>query len=118
MLTPRFQNPAEGYVETLDWQRLLVQHPASTFQFQMEGDSMSPLVRPGAVLIVDRALPTLVGRLTVVEYENEFLLRRLEMRDGHIVLVAENPASATLPQEQVTFWGMVVWILHNPWKHP
>lgn len=118
MLTPRFRSPTEGYEENLDWRRLLVQHPASTFPFTMVGDAMSPTVRSGAIVIVDRALPPLIGRLTVVEHEGVFLLRRLEVRDGQVVLVAEHPAEAPIAQEAVTFWGMVVWILYNPWQHP
>jgi DNA polymerase V len=117
-LTPRFALPTRGYEQRLDWQRLLIQHQAATYPFEMTGEDMAPLVRPGAIVLVDRALPVLVGRLLVIEYEREFLLRRLRVVGGQQVLVAENPAVAPIAREEVTFWGMVLWVLHNHWQYP
>jgi DNA polymerase V len=49
-----FPSPAEDYVEgRIDLNRDLIRHPLATFYIRVSGDSMMPLIHPGA-LLVDR----------------------------------------------------------------
>ena len=52
-----FPSPAEDYVDRpLDFNELLIEHPAATFAIRIEGDSMTGAgIFPGDIAVVDRA---------------------------------------------------------------
>ena len=82
-----FPKASEGYEDhPIDLQDLLVQWPAATFFFRVQGDALrSEGVPGGAVLVVDRSLRPRPGHLAVVEQEGAFLVRRLQAQDTAIV---------------------------------
>lgn len=67
-----FPSPAEGSEEQrLDVQEFLVQHPAATFFYKVDGDELKDEhIRGGSFLVVDRSLINrkTQGRLVVVEH--------------------------------------------------
>jgi DNA polymerase V len=52
-----FPSPAEDYVDRpLDFNELLIEHPAATFAIRIEGESMTGAgIFPGDIAVVDRA---------------------------------------------------------------
>jgi DNA polymerase V len=70
-----FPKASEGYEEPpIDLQELLVTRPAATFFFRVSGDALRDEGLPaGAVLVVDRAVRPLSGRLAVVEQDGTFV---------------------------------------------
>ena len=59
------------------------------------GDSMSPTLPEGALLVVDRSQQEIVanGSIMVVGVENDLLVKRIRRRlDGMIELISDNPA--------------------------
>ncbi len=73
-----FPSAAEGYEdEALDLHRWLVRNPAATFFYRVRGDELrAEHVRDGAVLVVDRSMIPIRGRLVVAEQHGEFVVAR------------------------------------------
>jgi DNA polymerase V len=62
-----FSSPAEDYVDRpLDFNELLIEHPAATFAIRIEGESMTGAgIFPGDMPVVDRAREPVNGRIVV-----------------------------------------------------
>lgn len=62
-----FPSPAQDYIrESIDLNRTLIKHPASTFYAKVVGDSMSGEgITEGDILIIDRSIEAEHGDLAV-----------------------------------------------------
>lgn len=86
------------------------------------GDSMSPTLPEGALLVVDRSQQEIVanGSIMVVGVENDLLVKRIRRRlDGMIELISDNPAypPETIGRdtiEQLRVVGRVVYFCRTP----
>src|ERR1700759_5807637 len=60
-----FPSPAEDYVDkALDFNELLIEHPAATFAIRIEGDSMTGAgIFPGDIAVVDLARTPVHGNV-------------------------------------------------------
>lgn len=114
-----FPSPAANYLEEpLDLNRLLVSHPAATFFMEAEGTAMErDGIRSGDILVVDRSLAPAEGKIVVAHVEGELLMRRLERREGRVVLAAADP---TLPLydcerlgDALRMFGVVTAVIHR-----
>jgi DNA polymerase V len=65
-----FPSPADDYVEkTLDLNELLVKKPAATFFARAQGESMLGAgIHPNDILVVDRSIEPVPGKIVIVEY--------------------------------------------------
>lgn len=112
-----FPSPAGDYMEgKLDLNRHLIRHPAATFFVRVTGDSMIGAgIHSGDLLIVDRAIEPADGRVVVVALDGELTVKRLSMRDGHVMLLPENERYAPItitPEHQFEIWGVVTNVIH------
>ena len=113
-----FPSPADNYREqALRLDDYLIRHPAATFLIRAEDDAM---IRVGIftqdLLIVDRALPALPGKVVIAVLNWEFLLRRLATRDGKLFLAPANPQYPVIAlRESMDFqiWGVVQYVIHQ-----
>ncbi len=107
-----FPSPAEDYLDTpLDFNELLVAHPAATFAVRVTGDSMvGDGIFPGDIAVVDRALTPKDGQRILAVLDGSFTLKRYRDRGGRRWLEAANPAYPDTPlSESSAFevWGVV-----------
>ena len=114
-----FPNPADNDVEQeLDLNEYLVKHPAATFFVRVEGDSMiNAGIFSGDLLIVDRSLTAIHGKIIVAVVDNEFTVKRLLIQENGIVLAPENPAYSPIKikaDAQFQVWGVVTYVIHKP----
>ncbi len=108
-----FPSPAEDYIEgRLDLNRHLIKHPVATFYVRVAGDSMIDAgIYPGAILVVDRAVPADDGDIVIARVNDELCVKRLRIRAGRAWLMPENkdyePIEVT---EEMDFevWGRVM----------
>ena len=113
-----FPSPAEDYVEgRIDLNRDLIKHPLSTFYVRVDGDSMAPLIQPGALLLVDRMVEAREGDVVIARVGGELCVKRLHVEEGgQIWLLSENdfygPIAIT---EEVDFevWGRVMYSIQQ-----
>lgn len=107
-----FPSPAEDYLDKpLDFNELLVAHPAATFAVRVTGDSMTGAgIFNGDIAVVDRALTAKDGSLILAILDGAFTLKRYRDRQGRRWLESANPAYPDIPlTEDSAFevWGVV-----------
>ena len=113
-----FPSPAEDHVEgRLDLNEHLIRHPAATFFVRASGDSMLGAgIHPGDLLVVDRSLEPAHGKVVIAVVDNELTVKRLEVRDGRVRLLAENdryPPIACAEGADLQIWGVVTSVVHS-----
>jgi DNA polymerase V len=114
-----FPSPAQDYVtESIDLNRELIQHPASTFYAKVVGDSMSDEgITEDDILVIDRALNPEHGDLAVCCLDGEFTLKRLRFLPGNrLILMPSNrkykPIEIT-PEMDFSVWGIVLYTIKS-----
>jgi DNA polymerase V len=113
-----FPSPAEDYVEgRIDLNRDLIKHPLSTFYIRVAGDSMMPLIYPGALLLVDRMVETKDDDVVVARINDELCVKKIRIEDtGAIWLRAENERYLPIQiTEEMDFevWGRVMYSIQK-----
>lgn len=113
-----FPSPADDYVENhLDLNELVIKHPAATFYVRVEGDSMRGAgIHSGDLLVVDRALPPVHGKIVVAVVNGEFTVKRIRIDSRGVWLVAENdkyPPLLVSAESEFQVWGVVTYVIHR-----
>jgi DNA polymerase V len=113
-----FPSPADDYVEkTLDLNELLVQKPAATFFVRAEGESMLGAgIHPNDILIVDRSIEPVPGKIVICALNGELTVKRLEHDGKQWQLKAENPAYSDIAiyeELDMVIWGVVTNVIHS-----
>ena len=113
-----FPSPADDYIEkTLDLNDLLIQKPAATFFVRAEGESMLGAgIHPNDILVVDRSLEPVVGKIVICALNGELTVKRLKSIGKEIVLGAENPAYPDIIVQEyieLVVWGVVTNVIHS-----
>ncbi len=112
-----FPSPADDYIEkTLDLNDLLIQKPAATFFVRAEGESMLGAgIHPNDILIVDRSIDPVVGKIVICALNGELTVKRLNSIGDEIILGAENPAYPDIivhKDIELVIWGVVTNVIH------
>ena len=113
-----FPSPAQDYIsESLDLNREIVRHPASTFYGKVSGDSMiDEGIEPGDLLVIDRSLEPVDGDLAVCCLDGEFTLKRIRLRPDVVWLIPSNEAFDPIlvtPDHRFEIWGVVTHTIKN-----
>lgn len=104
---------------SIDLNRVLQPHPASTFFARVAGTAMRDAdLDVGDLLVVDKSLEPRSGRVAVCIVDDEFVVRSLEMRKDGITLHAANtdyPPLHLSPDEmqarRFEVWGVVTYVI-------
>jgi DNA polymerase V len=112
-----FPSPADDYVErSLDLNELLVQKPAATFFARAQGESMLGAgIHPNDILVVDRSLEPVPGRVVICALNGELVVKRLKRQNDQWVLASENsayPDIAIHDELDMVVWGVVTHVIH------
>ena len=107
-----FPSPADDYLDhPLDFNELLIAHPAATFAVRVTGISMDGIgIFPGDIAVVDRALTAVDGSIILGILDGEFTIKRYRRKGAAAWLEAANPAfGPTMLDEHRQFevWGVV-----------
>ena len=107
-----FPSPADDYLDhPLDFNELLIAHPAATFAVRVAGDSMKGAgIFPGDIAVVDRSLTAADGSLILGILDGDFTLKRYRCRSGRTWLEPDNPAYQPIlitEHTQFEVWGVV-----------
>ena len=109
-----FPSPADDYLEgEIDLGRYLIERPAATFLMRVAGDSMSGAgILDGDLVVVDRSVEARPSHVVVAVVAGQMTLKRLRrLRDGRLLLKAENPAYPSVVVGEghpAEVWGVVV----------
>lgn len=111
-----FPSPADDHLDTdIDLHAHVVKRPAATFFVRAEGDSMQgDGIHDGDLLVVDRSLDPLPGRVLIVALNGELTVKRLEHIGQRPYLTASNPRYRPIPLlgQEAEVWGVVTHVVH------
>ena len=113
-----FGAAADDYAERgIDLNEQLIKNKPATFFFRMNGEAMIEAgIHNGDVLIVDRSLKAVSGKVVVATLNGEMLIRRLEKTFNKIRLVPEtnklSPIDVDLNTCEFAIWGVVTYVIH------
>ena len=113
-----FPSGMEDFIERkIDLNETLVRHEAATYFIRVQGDSMTGAgIQDGDILIVDRSLEPVSGKIVIAVLNGELTVKRIRRRGARIFLLPENPAYAALEVTSETafeVWGVVVHVIHK-----
>ena len=106
-----FPSPAKDYrEERLDWNKLITDHPLSTFYFRCNSDAMlDAAITKGAILAVDRSISPRNGHIVVASVQGKFTVRYLQKNEYKTKLIAANRKYADIVvNRDTTIFGVVV----------
>lgn len=88
-----FPNPCEDYLsERISLDSLLIKRPNSTFLFKVAGNSMSPDITDGSIIVVDRSISAKSGRIVLATLDNEFVVKELQLKGNKAIFISRNKA--------------------------
>ena len=111
-------SPADDYIESeINLHEMLVRNPASTFFLRAAGDSMLGAgIHDGDLLIVDRSLEALSGKVVIAALDGDLLVKTLSRKNGKAFLMPANPdypAIEITNREYVHIWGVLTYCIHK-----
>lgn len=117
-VTAGFPSPADDYIDQrLDLNEHLVDHPAATFYVRVQGDSMTGAnIHDGDMLVVDRALEPVDGKIVIASVNGELTVKRLKIENEGAWLIPENPDYPPLKISEgldCVIWGVVAHVIHS-----
>lgn len=108
-----FPSPADDWLETpLDINELLITRPAATYLLRVAGDSMTPTLEDGDLLVVDRSVNPRSGQIVVAAVAGDLTVKRL----GRGRLEADNPSHPPIilqEDEELVIWGVVCHVIRS-----
>jgi len=112
-----FGAAADDYAERgIDLNEQLIINKPATFFFRMRGEAMIGAgISHDDVLIVDRSIKTINGKIIVASVDGELLVRRFQQTIKGIRLIPENRQYAPIEiGEFSTYqpWGVVTCVIH------
>jgi DNA polymerase V len=101
----------------IDLNRMLIKHPAATFFLRVSGHSMLRAgIHDGDVLVVDRSLKAMSGKVVIAAVNGELTVKRLLIEKGRVRLMAENDGYAPIEitaESELKIWGVVTTVIHS-----
>jgi DNA polymerase V len=112
-----FGAAADDYMERgIDLNEQLIRNKPATFFFKMKGDAMKEAgIFDGDVLIVDRSLKLVNGKVIVAVLNGELLVRRFHKNFSSAFLIPENNRYKNINLAEFTnfsVWGVVTYVIH------
>ena len=114
-----FPSPAMDYLEErIDLNKVLIEHPLSTFIIECTGDSMiSAFIPPKAKLVVDKSVTAKNGDIVVAVMNGDFTVKFLKKNDVKCWLIPGNTKYKEIeitPEMNMQIWGVVTKIIIDP----
>lgn len=111
-----FPSPAEDYTDdVIDLNKELVRNPNSTFYARVKGMSMQDAgIVEGDLLVIDKSLPPVNGKIAVCYIDGSFTLKRLRVQKSRVWLIPENEAYQPIEiteENDFMIWGMVSYVI-------
>ena len=113
-----FGAAADDYMERgIDLNEQLIRNKPATFIMKVSGEAMIDAgIFNGDIVIVDRSLKAVNGKIVIAMLNGEMLIRRLEKTFNKIRLIPEtrklSPIDVDLSAADFSIWGVVTYCIH------
>lgn len=113
-----FPSPALDFIDlTIDLNRHLIKHPSATFYGRVRGASLKNAgISDGDLLIIDRSLEPINGKIAVCYIDGEFTAKRIKIFKKEIWLTPENENYEPIrinEENNFLIWGIVTHVIKN-----
>lgn len=113
-----FGAASDDYMERgIDLNEQLIRNKPATFFFRMNSDAMSGAgIFSGDVLVVDRSIKPVSGKIIVAACNGELLVRRLKLHIKGVTLLSENSQHKDIQVDEFAAyapWGVVTYAIHT-----
>jgi DNA polymerase V len=113
-----FGAAADDYMERgIDLNEELIRNKPATYFFRMRGDAMQDVgIFDNDVLIVDRSLKLVNGKIIVAILNGEMLVRRFHKNFSSAFLIPENTRYKNINLAEFNdfaVWGVVTYVIHQ-----
>jgi DNA polymerase V len=115
-----FGAAADDYMERgIDLNEQLIRNKPATFFMRVSSDAMKEAgIYKNDVVIVDRSVKAISGKVVIAILNGEMLIRRLEKTNKNIRLLTEanklSPINIDESCEEFSIWGVVTYVIHTP----
>ncbi len=115
-----FGAAADDYMERgIDLNEQLISNKPATFFMRVRGNAMVDAgIHDGDIVIVDRSIKAVSGKVIIAVLNGEMLIRRMEKTFNKLRLVPDTPKLATIEIDascdSFEVWGVVTWVIHAP----
>ncbi len=113
-----FTAAADDYMERgIDLNEQLIRNKPATFFMRVSGEAMIGAgIYHGDVVIVDRSIKAINGKVVIVTLNGEMLIRRLEKNFNRIRLIPETTKLSAIEVDpsgaDFSVWGVVTYVIH------
>ncbi|HRO46885.1 translesion error-prone DNA polymerase V autoproteolytic subunit [Agriterribacter sp.] len=113
-----FSAAADDYMERgIDLNEQLIRNKPATFMMKVSGEAMVDAgIFNGDIVIVDRSVKAVNGKIVIAVLNGEMLIRRLEKTFNKVRLVPEtrklSPIDIDLSAADFSIWGVVTYCIH------
>jgi DNA polymerase V len=111
-----FVAAADDYMERgIDLNEQLIKNKPATFFMRVSGNSMIGAgIGDGDIVIVDRSVKPVTGKIVIAVVDGEMLIRRLEQTFTRMRLIPETPKLSPIEVNEfseVSIWGVVIYCI-------
>lgn len=113
-----FPSPAQDFLDlSIDLNKELVHNPPATFFGRVKGDSMRDAgINDGDLVIIDKSLPPLDGKIAVCYLDGEFTMKRIKTDKNCCWLMPANEAYTPIKvneENNFVIWGIVIHVIKS-----
>ena len=113
-----FPSPALDFIDLkIDLNKHLIKHPSATFYGRVKGNSLKNAgVSDGDLLVIDRSLEPVNGKIAVCYIDGEFTAKRIKITNDEVWLMPENDEYRPIKVEKentFTVWGIVTHVIKS-----
>ena len=113
-----FTAAADDYMERgIDLNEQLIRNKPATFFMRVSGSSMTgAFIHDGDIVIVDRSIKPVNGKIVIAVVDGEMLIRRYEKTMNRLRLIPETPKLSPIEVSEFNdfkIWGVVIYVIKN-----
>lgn len=103
----------------LDLNEELIRNKPATFFMRVNSDALNESgIYKGDIIVVDRSLKAVSGKIIIAILNGEMLLRRFEKNNKNVRLLADSnklaPINIDATCGEFAVWGVVTYVIHKP----
>lgn len=114
-----FSAAADDMERGIDLNEELIRNKPATFFMRVNSENMKDIgIYKADVVIVDRSLKPVSGKVIIAIFNGDLLIRRFEKINNRIRLLADDnklaPINIDATCEDFSVWGVVTYVIHKP----